>query len=773
MTPPKEDSLFDVLFIQSFMPAVTAIKAAHTPQANGENSKPDNVAAFLGVVGKLDRADPLSCKAYYDMLPLLSFDDRILMSKSIQRKHFAFDHVEVVASVGKSYEQPTVVSMYLARGRPDKWQPWTKQNHRRRVEPGVWVCKKGRGGNMTLPEAYPEQRWNNAFWANRREVGIVGVLRNPAQLQNPNPLSCDLHMYICAHLQFVSPCVWQVGLVESLDPADVDKAQVYFYNCADELSNEGSHDVYIDEIEVLNVHLGKAGGLNFGLAALMNTPGVIHPSVTHPLMFGIIDARHSCDGRFWCDVLPAFYLLTGDSDEHVTFDPDICLCQLPHNYIGTKFETDKLDMRNDFLFSGMGIARDRCYGMTSCGTGGIWAITTPLGTDSYFFGRTMIEDTSTTHMKFFEGKCSVYLPPKRGGDPLMRAVPKVSANYLEALERWDTGAVQIFLSLSVPSLRFWIVLAYMLLLTASTLLPAMTGTSLQDIAYYCGDLVRGDTVNIAIKNDVMPRLKFDLIMILISATTWFITFVTPFILSITSPRMLNYLLRYLIIFFNSMYPFNSVTTIFWLSLPPWMCFSANFPFHLQVLPATVGSLVLRAVEFAMVGKMKKDAEEQGAYLQETSIYRSQQLDLVTVPIKLRAIAKGFQTGYRDIFNYEDNSWWESFGGGHAKNAVQTWLIVVCTVMALGMIVGPIQLIVMHFRNQLDPTNVFAVLFGMAMSAINLWVLWSPTWYLLKDKGDRPGFSLRYVNVGVILIITIAVLAIDRTWLSANTFVQNI
>jgi len=90
-----------------------------------------------------------------------------------------------------------------------------------------------------------------------------------------------------------------------------------------------------------------------------------------------------------------------------------------------------------------------------------------------------------------------------------------------------------------------------------------------------------------------------------------------------------------------------------------------------------------------------------------------------------------------------------------------------------MIVGPIQLIVMHFRNQLDPTNVFAVLFGMAMSAINLWVLWSPTWYLLKDKGDRPGFSLRYVNVGVILIITIAVLAIDRTWLSANTFVQNV
>ena len=101
----------------------------------------------------------------------------------------------------------------------------------------------------------------------------------------------------------------------------------------------------------------------------------------------------------------------------------VALCQLAHTYIGMEHATDKLDMRNDFLFSGMGIVRDRCYGMTSCGTGGIWAITTANGAGDFFYGRTMIEDTSTSHLRFFEGKASVYLPTMRGTGPCRLACP--------------------------------------------------------------------------------------------------------------------------------------------------------------------------------------------------------------------------------------------------------------------------------------------------------------------------------------------------------------
>ena len=50
-------------------------------------------------------------------------------------------------------------------------------------------------------------------------------------------------------------------------------------------------------------------------------------------------------------------------------------------------------MRNDFLFTGMAVIRNQSYGMTSCGTGGIWSVTHMEGLDNFFFGRTMIEDT--------------------------------------------------------------------------------------------------------------------------------------------------------------------------------------------------------------------------------------------------------------------------------------------------------------------------------------------------------------------------------------------
>eukprot|EP00966_Prymnesium_polylepis_P224487 5192170-Prymnesium_polylepis.1 len=134
--------------------------------------------------------------------------------------------------------------------------------------------------------------------------------------------------------------------------------------------------------------------------------------------------------------------------------------------------TDKLDMRNDFLFTGMALIRDRCYGMTSCGTGGIWALTDAHDIDNFFFGRTMIEDTSTSTKCFLMGRRSVYIPPTRGTNKqLMRAVPKVSANYLDALERWDTGAVQCFIAQALPLKWFWCTYGCNLLLMFAVLGP--------------------------------------------------------------------------------------------------------------------------------------------------------------------------------------------------------------------------------------------------------------------------------------------------------------
>jgi len=54
----------------------------------------------------------------------------------------------------------------------------------------------------------------------------------------------------------------------------------------------------------------------------------------------------------------------------------------------------------------------------------------------------------------------------------MCAVPKVSANYLEALERWDTGAVQCFCALAIGRPWFWATSLWMLSLMGVMLAPA-------------------------------------------------------------------------------------------------------------------------------------------------------------------------------------------------------------------------------------------------------------------------------------------------------------
>ena len=135
---------------------------------------------------------------------------------------------------------------------------------------------------------------------------------------------------------------------------------------------------------MLNTHLGKAGGLNFGFEAAVYLLAEQYnwwvPSTTRPFFYGIVDARHACDERFWLQVLPAFFF--SDARSQVTCVESISFVQLAHNYLGMKSDTDSLDMRNDFLFSGMAIIRNQSYGMTSCGTGGRAASPSASGTGS-------------------------------------------------------------------------------------------------------------------------------------------------------------------------------------------------------------------------------------------------------------------------------------------------------------------------------------------------------------------------------------------------------
>ena len=648
----ESPSIFHPVVLSTFGPLLFGCKG--TFEAVGDNSVPMDAAAYLITLKKLDKADPLGCDAYYDLRPKFSFEEKTTLAAVTQRRHLAYDHVELLTGHKPTmmYETP-VLSVYIARGRPDKWRPDTKKDHRRVMRPGTWVADR------------PVDDSNEAFWAARRNVALMESL----EPDEPAPSSDDSQV---ASQQ-------EYGL-----------ARAYFYAHPDDgpEAKEGSTAVALSSLQLLNQHLGKAGGLNFGLEAILHTEHVAHPGKNRPWIFGIIDARHSCDSRFWLSVLPAFHVIQG-SDEQCFLSSDICLCQIPHSYVGMVHATDKLDIRNDFLFTGMAVVRDRCYGMTSCGTGGIWSITSPRNIGSYFYGRTMIEDTSTSHMKFLGGERSVYLAPQRGTDnQLMRATPKVSANYLEALERWDTGAVQIFMAQGLLSRWFWFCYSIMIIIILAMLAPAFTH----------GEIMTNTWSHVD-KNMWQKYLPWDITLLVFSTSVICTIFIAAFVMSLSSPGKLNYCLRYLILLFNTVYPTNSIASVFWLSLPPWLLFTAQFPFSLNAVAATVGSLGLKWVEFSIIKKMKKDSEQHGSELSEMSIFRSQQMDKVTVPIKIRAVMKGLSTGWQDVKHKHDNSWWESFGAAQAAQWVQMWLLAVSFSMLSGIIAGITHLIIGAFSSE--------------------------------------------------------------------------
>ena len=173
----------------------------------------------------------------------------------------------------------------------------------------------------------------------------------------------------------------------------------------------------------------------------------------------------------------------------------------------------------------------------------------------------------------------------------------------------------------------------------------------------------------------------------------------------------------------------------------------------------VGSLLLKFVEFMIIVKIKKDSEMQGAGLDETSIFRSQQMDKVTVPIKMRAVLKGLRTGWNDMKDKHDNSWWESFGAAKAQQWVQIWLLAVNGAMVLSLIVGPARLIVAAFVDGGSGLVDVAlpVAFGMVQALITMWITYDPLMYIMK--GNAPRLSLRWLEVTVLVGMAFVTFAI--------------
>ena len=739
-------------------------------EARGERSVPVDVAAYRQALEEFGKEKPenfLDSHAWISMRPLFRPGERDEIKHAMFTKKYAFDHVQDVLRQynmgGGGQRNVKVMAVYAARANPTLWQPWTKTNHRRVMKAGVWISRKVRS---TPPPPAPSPTTREALGAPpRRDIeGGGGAERTFDAAERM--AAADLRARYARDY-------WEsrkrVGLLLG------NQKMAYFFRNDDEADDMPEPDeIDPSQYDCLNRHLGKAGGLNFGLhavAMLMAEARDPPPSQTNPLFFAIIDARHACDQRLWLQTLPPFFF--ADEHSNVTFQKDVCLVQIAHNYLGLENSTDFLDMRNDFLFTGMAVIRNQAYGMTSCGTGGIWAIAHTNHLEEYFFGRTMIEDTASSINEFLKGHKAVYVAPfanRPSHDQLMCAVPKVSQNYLEALERWDTGAIQCLCALALGRPWFW--LAFPLAFTVMATITVPSWYPLGDIAHvkswqeflYLFEGPRNYPGQFWLLGD--GSINVNLLVLLLAVLVWVLLFVAFFILTYL-PKTLNFVLRMCVCYFNVTYPLNSIATVFWISIPPWICIGGAFPFKFNPVFAIVGSLFLRAIEWSIMLSAKKEATRAGSHLAEFSIFRSQQMNLVSCPIKLRACVLGFQTGWNDVVRHHDNSFWTSFGGTAAAIVwVQAWVCTCCLAM-LAAFVGGIVNIILHWNTRDHATVLAACSFGMVLASIQLWVLFEPTLYVMQ--GRRLKLSLRHTEVLVLLAIGVAVIVMTGSQLNGDAF----
>ena len=739
--------------------------------------------------------------------------ERAKVALATNNKFLCFDHVvdvlegvapnelkadlEPRSSRQAAFSSPLrIAAVYAARGMPTKWQPETKPQHRRKIRPGVWICEKPNYARESLQDSRLSpvhehvygyttsdledgdeartlgQNLAKRYWASRSRVGLVledGVsvafYKKPAlPLVNQRGHTRSTALSDDSADTLAARRTRPVSEVRSTE-ADM-QMQVDANEANDEADLPTFEYIDADKHAPLNVHLGKAGGLNFGLQAVLLKfleARLEPPSEKRPLFFAITDARHAGDERFWLHTLPPFF--TSDHHYNVFFEKSIALVQVAHSYLGIDAKNDALDMRNDFMFTGMAVVRNQAYGMTSCGTGGIWSITTDKNLDAFFFGRTMIEDTASSTEAFLQGRKSIYVTPfanKPAEQQLMCAVPKVSTNFLEALERWDKGAIQCFMA-QAATLRkawFWVALLLYGFFGALFLVPAWWPLGLRLVLHHTWAEMLDyldHPIPIALQNSSVPRYlvftpEFEaMISIIAPIALWLFLLVLLFFTVVCAPRTFNAFLRGCVLMFNHTYPFMAFTSVFWIGLPFWIVFTGQFPFRFDPIFAIAGAVLLRGIEWMLMSTYKAQAQRRGTQLREISIFKSQQLNMATVPIKLRAVWFGFWSGIDDVWFAHDNSFWESFGGTpQAVMWVQLWLCTCMLLSVCAVITGIVRIIVQWG----DSTAVMACVFGMVLCVINGWMMWQPTHFVMKDRTLK--VSLRHTELIVVVMLGVAV-----------------
>ena len=213
----------------------------------------------------------------------------------------------------------------------------------------------------------------------------------------------------------------------------------------------------VNEISLIEKNRGKAGALNvyLDLLKLRATKWAAERGVQTPVQTfaGIIDARHMLAEPhiFWNEALP--FMARNEVGRNVKdYGKYGCILVQYPQYFTNVTRDDFLDNKNSAYYTIWQTLRDHSKTITSSGTNAIWDCTYPefkIATSS------RIEDTGTSQ-QFIHKFSLVHLPCF-----VAYGVAKETEDYIEAVYRWSTGAVELFWA-TVFSYQF---IDYLIILT--------------------------------------------------------------------------------------------------------------------------------------------------------------------------------------------------------------------------------------------------------------------------------------------------------------------
>mmetsp|Transcript_9641 Transcript_9641/g.14517 ORF Transcript_9641/g.14517 Transcript_9641/m.14517 type:complete len:1159 (+) Transcript_9641:48-3524(+) len=202
----------------------------------------------------------------------------------------------------------------------------------------------------------------------------------------------------------------------------------------------------VSKLRLLEMNRGKAGAMNV-FAEFLRAKAVQFVQdneIANPpqILLAVVDARHMLaePAVFFNDALPFFSVDAKTRKplkkfgEHKADAPLCMLVQYPQYFTNVTHE-DFLDNKNASYYTVWQALRDSGKVCTSSGSNAIWEIS---NADFQFATTSRIEDTGTSH-KYLSNSTTVSMPCF-----VAYGIAKKTEDYLEAVYRWSTGAVELF-----------------------------------------------------------------------------------------------------------------------------------------------------------------------------------------------------------------------------------------------------------------------------------------------------------------------------------------